>query len=210
MKVKVAAASDLHGILPQVPPCDLLLLGGDLCPGWDHSCGFQADWLDTDFRKWLEKVPAKKIVAVAGNHDFVWEQIPEIVPQDLPWTYLQDSGCEWEGLKIWGSPHQKKFGGWAFNLNECDLEEKWDLIPDDTDILILHGPPFGYGDLTIDLRREGSPSLTERIKQVKPKLAIWGHIHEARGQWKLGKTILANVSLSAGRFDLPIWQTELD
>src|SRR5436190_19972122 len=69
--LKIAATSDLHGYLPAVPECDLLLLGGDLCP--DGREKDQARWLDTTFRYWLRDVPAKEVVGVAGNHAGVFQ-----------------------------------------------------------------------------------------------------------------------------------------
>jgi Icc-related predicted phosphoesterase len=196
--MKIVGVSDLHGILPVIPPCDLLLIGGDICPLEDHDVHFQAEWLDTAFRRWLMNVPARKIVGVAGNHDLIWERDPDLVPNDLPWTYLQDSGCQWEGLNIWGSPWQPWFFDWAFNLYEDQLQHKWALIPDHTDILVLHGPPYLYGDGAgrgSSVEHTGSRSLLERIEQIRPKVVIFGHIHEARGQWLLGTTKLANVSI---------------
>src|SRR5207237_1050417 len=144
--MRIVAVSDLHGFLPDIEPCDLLLLGGDLCPVANHRLSFQADWLDTTFRAWLERQPARKVVGVAGNHDFIFQQAPALVPHDLPWTYLQDEATQWEGLRIYGTPWQLWFYDWAFNLNEDELEKKWRLIPAGTDILVLHGPPHGYGD----------------------------------------------------------------
>ena len=99
--MKIVALADLHGYLPSaIPACDLLLLAGDLTPVQNHAPAFQAQWLDGPFRAWLQGQPARKIIGVAGNHGFVFEQMPFLVPRDLPWTYLQDSGTEWEGLKI--------------------------------------------------------------------------------------------------------------
>ena len=75
--MKVVALSDPHGQLPgQVPPCDLLLLAGDLCPVENHGIAFQANWLDRTLRPWLKRVPARKVVGVAGNHDFIFEKAP--------------------------------------------------------------------------------------------------------------------------------------
>jgi predicted phosphohydrolase len=212
--MNVVAISDLHGTLPTVPPCDLLLLGGDLCPVADHSIENQAWWLHTVFRRWLESVPARKIVGVAGNHDFLFERNPDLVPNDLPWTYLRDSGLTWEGWNIWGTPWQPWFFDWAFNLHEEQLEQKWALIPDDTDILVLHSPPHGYGDAVLrsgGTEHTGSPSLRRRIQEIQPRLAIFGHIHEGRGQWQLGPTLLANVSLLDVSYQPvhPVWQCEL-
>src|SRR5438105_13436782 len=102
MQMKIAALSDLHGQLPRnIPACDLLLLAGDLTPVTNHGLNFQRDWLDGEFRFWLKRLPARKIVGIAGNHDLIFEHSADLVPADLPWTYLQDSGITWEGLNIW-------------------------------------------------------------------------------------------------------------
>lgn len=212
--MKIIAASDLHGTLPTIPPCDLLLLGGDLCPVSDHSIEHQAEWLDSTFRRWLEQVPARAIIGVAGNHDFIFQQAPDLVPADLTWIYLQDSGTIWEGLRIWGTPWQPWFFDWAFNLYEDDLGAKWDLIPEGTDILVLHGPPFEHGDGVPQrdgsIRRTGSPSLLQRIRDLQPRLAIFGHIHEGRGQWQVGRSVLANVSILDEHYAHvhPLWEFE--
>jgi Icc-related predicted phosphoesterase len=214
--MKVVAVSDLHGHLPTIPPCDLLLLAGDLTPVRDHNRLFQAEWLDTTFRAWLEGVPARKVIGVAGNHDFVFQDLPEKVPRDLPWTYLQDAGTTWEGLRIWGTPWQPWFYDWAFNLSEDDLAAKWALIPEGTNILVLHGPPRGYGDGVPErdgrVRHCGSPSLLARIEAVAPRLVVYGHIHEGRGEWLIGRTVLANVTLVDDGYDAvyPPWQHDLD
>ncbi len=214
--MKVIAVSDLHGNLPEVPPCDLLLLGGDFTPVENHQLGYQAQWLDTTFRRWLGRVPARKVVGVAGNHDLVFQHAPHLVPRDLPWTYLQDSAAEWEGLRIYGTPWQPWFFDWAFNLYEDDLRRKWELIPGGTDVLVLHGPPRGYGDAVPRgggrVEQTGSPSLLARIEQVRPRLVVFGHIHEGRGEWRLGPTVLANVTLVNERYEAvyPPWEHELD
>lgn len=198
MKYKIVAVSDLHGTLPKIPPCDLLLIAGDIAPIFDHDLHFQSRWLSTDFRYWLQALPAEQIVYIAGNHDLVFQQIPELVPKDLPAVYLQDSGFAWRGLKIWGTPWQPWFFDWAFNLFEPDLKQKWDLIPDNTDILLVHGPPYRHGDGIPErqgMRHAGSPSLLEKVLAIKPRLVVFGHIHEGRGEWKIGETVLANVTI---------------
>jgi Icc-related predicted phosphoesterase len=193
MKLIVAIA-DLHGNLPEIPECDLLLIGGDICPAHNHDMTFQYFWLKEHFEPWLEKVPAKKIVGVAGNHDFLAQANPDAWKW-LSWDYLHDSGTEFEGFKIWGAPWQPVFYNWAFNLPEEQLSRKWDLIPDDTDILVLHGPPKGYGDFVPRGVHTGSPSLTERILKVNPRLAVCGHIHYSRGIYQCGETAVVNAAL---------------
>lgn len=201
----IACVSDLHGHLPDIPNCDLLLLAGDLCPVNNHSDPYQLSWLKYEFRHWLEAQPARKIVGVAGNHDLLFQNQPHLVPE-LPWDYLEDSGTEFEGLKIYGTPHQPYFFDWAFNLYECDLEKKWAEIPLDTEILVLHGPPRGYGDLAPrqlgGTEHTGSPSLLARIDQLKNlKLAVFGHIHEGFGRYERNGAILANVSLVNSQYE---------
>lgn len=205
--LKIVAISDLHGHLPNIPECDLLLIAGDLCPAKDHTISFQEYWLDSDFRYWLRDVPSRKTIYIAGNHDFIFENAPHRVPKNLRATYLQDSGTEFEGIKIWGTPWQPVFHWWAFNAEEVDLKKKWALIPDDTDILVVHGPPHGFHDLVprrINPKNEtewpagehcGSPSLLERINEINPKLVVCGHIHRGRGVRTWGDTTIANVTV---------------
>lgn len=205
--MKVCAVADLHGNLPEIPACDLLLVAGDICPTSDHSPRPQARWLAGEFQYWMGRVPAERIVVVAGNHDLIFQDNLGLLP---PWTrdlngriqYLQDNiGLTWFGdglndhLTIYGTPWQRPFNGWAFNLPEEQMARKWAAIPDDTDIRVLHGPPRGYGDRTVDGMDAGSQSLRERIGQIKPKLTVFGHVHEARGRWDEDFGTLANVSL---------------
>ena len=54
---------------------------------------------------------------------------------------------EIDGIKIWGSPITPYFYGWAYNRNRGEeIKKHWDLIPDDIDILVTHGPAFGIMD----------------------------------------------------------------
>jgi predicted phosphodiesterase len=188
--MKICCLSDIHGHLPDVPDCDLLLLGGDYCR--DHRDIF---WYEHDFREWLGGLSDRmKVVGVAGNHDFYFEKRPDAA-LSLPWTYLQDSGTEFAGLHIWGSPHQSRFHDWAFNLDEPDLVKKWARIPDDTNILLLHGPPHGFGDFShYGKTNTGSPGLTRRILEVRPDLAVAGHIHSGYGRYLIGETVFVNAS----------------
>jgi Icc-related predicted phosphoesterase len=207
--MKIAAVSDMHGLsLPEIPPCDILLIAGDVTPVFDHSLPTQREYLDGPFRRWLENVPARQIVGVAGNHDFIFETDPQRVPTGLRWDYLCDSGTEVNGLKIWGSPFSVEFGGWAFMEREARLAKRWSAIPGDTDILIVHGPPLGYGDCNTRGMPCGSPSLLAAIERVQPRLCVFGHIHEAHGRWMHGKTQMANVSCVNVNYE-PTWKAEI-
>lgn len=196
--MKIVAISDLHGHLPEIPACDLLLIAGDVCPLTDHSVDFQRRWLGIVFRMWLEAVPARKIVGVWGNHDIIAEDAPPMVPH-VPWITLTDELVEWEGLRIYGLPWQRRFFDWAFNLDEPELDNKYAAIPP-CDIIVSHGPPLGVGDANRQGEQCGSARFRDKIQEIRPKLVVYGHIHEGYGEYRfvqpsLNKTIMANVSI---------------
>jgi predicted phosphohydrolase len=206
--LRIAVMADLHGHLPEVPACDLLLLAGDICPLDDHSPPFQAAWLDTEFRAWLQKVPARQVAGVAGNHDFVFERAAGLVPAGLRWQYLQDTGFTFDGVRVWGSPWQPPFGDWAFNAREDKRQMAWGRIPTGTDILLLHGPPYGHGDLAParfggGMERAGCYHLLQRIDELpRLRLAAFGHIHGGRGVYRRGQALLANASVRDERYGI--------
>ena len=213
--MRLVLTSDFHGFLPdKVPECDLLLIAGDVCPVWNHDRRVQALWLKSDFADWLREQPATDIVGISGNHDFVLEV--SHIGEDLPWIYLEDTNVEIQGLKIHGSPYSNKFGHWAFMRSDENLDKiTWPKIPKDVDVLLIHGPAYGCGDLTIDNEHVGSMSLEKRLRTPiifpKLKLYVFGHIHEAYGQWKIGGVPAFNAS----HVDIdykpvnPVWEFEL-
>lgn len=200
--MKICAVADLHGNLPELPSCDLLLIAGDVTPTRNHSLPFQEAWLENNFRIWLKNLDAKHVCFIFGNHDFIGQERAALIRQmfqDVPNVhFLQDDYCyvedlkKGEDLKIYGTPWQPIFFDWAFNASEEVLEQKWSRIPDDTDILIVHGPPHGYGDLAARINEDkewgehvGSPSLLARIQEIKPKLVVCGHIHRGYGVYEI-------------------------
>lgn len=206
---KIIAVSDLHGNLPNIPSCDLFIISGDVCPISDHSLDFQQYWLETNFKYWLRDIDARFKVFIFGNHDFIGEKRPHTVRKIFEnmknVAYLQDSSTEFEGLNIYGTPWQPFFYDWAFNLYENDLEKKWELIPKNTDILIVHGPPHGFGDYAPRGKggeHTGSPSLLAKIQEIEPKLVVFGHIHSGYGMYSIGNTILCNASLLNEKYQL--------
>lgn len=200
--MRLILTGDLHGFLPPIPSCDLLIIAGDICPIECHELDFQAQWLEYGFIPWLQEIPAEQTIFIAGNHDFVFAQSPEsLIDLEWPAIYLQDSGCQWEGLNIWGTPWANELPGWPFTAPEDELEKYWQQIPSETEILIVHGPPFGYGDqvvgnLTGDALNVGSRTLLERLNVLPNlRLVVFGHIHEGAGVYQLRETTLINASL---------------
>lgn len=197
----VAAVSDMHGVLPRgeggypdVPDCDVLVIGGDICPDFeskfDKGETRQANWLHDDFRQWLVDTEVDHIVGIAGNHDFVFERG---LQPGLPWTYLQDSLTRVCGLSIYGTPWCPRLGRWAFYADERRLRAVYEAVPEYLDILISHSPPHGYGDSIPPMSRfnpskqeinVGTHQLTNILYEKKPKAVVSGHIHEARGVYE--------------------------
>jgi len=98
--------------------------------------------------------------------------------------YLENSFVEIDQIKIWGSPITPSFGyGWAFNKDRGHaINEVWNTIPMDTDIVITHGPIYGYCDRTHrGGLNVGCEQLYHRLNEVRPQLHLSGHIHEAYG-----------------------------
>lgn len=212
--MRVVAISDLHGWLPgmnspqEIPECDLLLIGGDVMPVWNHEMQFQREWLDGAFRTWLTTLPAKNIVGIGGNHDFyLRDRKGDALARTLPWTYLNNETTEVNGLKIWGSPYSNKYGNWAFMKKDDELAPIWDTIPRDSDIVLVHGPPWGFGDEVVgfsmtkrgmlEAEHVGSTSLANQLFYdvwENLQLVVFGHIHEGYGQYQMKNVKMLNVS----------------
>ena len=180
--MKLVLISDTHqqheGI--KIPPCDVLIHAGDLT-GRGSPARTQMTL------EWLDKQPAKHVVCIAGNHDFFFENYPEAARDLIANTrvvYLQDSGVEISGVKFWGSPWTPEFMNWAF-MYPHNRAGQWDKIPEDTQVLITHGPPFGVMDRThperFDSERLGCPILWKAVERIQPKIHVFGHIHGGYG-----------------------------
>lgn len=176
----------------------LELAGGDMLIHAGDLCGHGTEGEALAFMRWFEKQRYKHKIFIAGNHDWFFEEygktyIDKIIPKNI--HYLNDSGVEIEGLKIWGSPVQPTFLDWAFNRKKGkEINKHWKIIPNDTDILITHGPPFGILDRTTSNYNAGCEMLLKKVNEIKPKLHVFGHIHEGYGMVKKGKTIFVNAS----------------
>ena len=190
--MKIVLISDTHGnhnfIIPEG---DILIHAGDV------SLRGTKKEIDC-FIDWFQKQPHKHKIFIAGNHDFYFEEALKnnIKINDTNLNYLNDSGCEIEGIKFWGSPIQPTFFNWAFNRERGEeIKKYWDLIPNDTDVLITHGPPHKILDLTKNGEYVGCEELKKKVLEIKPKLHVFGHIHEAYGKTVRNKTTFVNASL---------------
>ncbi len=185
---------DLHGDLA-VPDGDLLLHAGDATMSGTPQ---QIEAFDD----WLARQPHRHKVVIAGNHDWGFQRTPARARALLRHaTYLEDSLAEVDGLRIWGSPWQPWFYDWAFNLERGpQIAAKWALIPDGIDVLVTHGPPLGILDRTSRGEAVGCADLLAAIDRVRPRLHVFGHIHEAYGRLERDGCIFVNASNCSERY----------
>lgn len=183
--MKLICISDTHNRMFKkliLPPGDVLIHAGDMCMYGNM------EELET-FARWMGSIrdDYKKIIVVAGNHDFVLQEHPvdgAALLNSYGITYLKDQEVRYGGLKFYGSPWTPTFYKWAFMKDRGpEIRAMWDKIPLDTNVLITHGPPYGILDKTMlwgDMA--GCEDLRTVVDQLPElKLHVFGHIHEGYG-----------------------------
>lgn len=159
-----------------------------------------------DFINWFSKLDFEYKIFIGGNHDFFFEkakakELDQIIPEDI--IYLNDNSTSINGINIWGSPITPKFFNWAFNRTRGEaIRKHWKLIPAKTDLLITHGPPYGILDQLANDSHVGCKDLLFTVKQIKPKVHVFGHIHESYGTTKSFGTKFINASLANEFYDV--------
>lgn len=184
--MKIVCISDTHNNNEKiaVPDGDVLVHSGDA------TINGTVDEVKR-FADWFRSLPQRHKIFVAGNHDWLFQRDNDLARTLLgsEIVYLQDSAVEIEGVEFYGSPWQPRFYEWAFNLNRGpELAAKWSLIPEDTHVLITHGPPRGILDRVpqpLGFDNEGCDDLLARIRHLasrgRLRAHIFGHIHFGYG-----------------------------
>lgn len=216
-KHTITFISDLHQrhnkITKDLPGGDILICGGDVM-----TDGYSKTEL-VSFLNWFDSIKNYETkIFIAGNHDRLIQDEPEwfkgLLSEYKNIEYLQDEELvqyydgpngEYpeENIRIYGSPWQPWFYDWAFNLprNGKEIQEKWNNIPTNTDILITHGPAFGYLDKPAEFQPNvGCELLREVIDNNKPKIHVFGHIHGSYGYYFNGHTHFINASVLNERY----------
>ena len=166
--MKIVALSDLHGNLPELPPCDVVCICGDIIHLMIQKNTIASTaWLSGPFQKWALELPCEKVIMVWGNHDFVGEffcKYGSSISLDEPqWTkgydgraqhhllfqndadekivILCDERYEYKGKVFYGTPWCPALKNWAFYKDSKGLKEKFLGIPFDTNVLLTHCPP---------------------------------------------------------------------
>lgn len=222
---RIICISDTHGLhnkmFYDLPKGDILIHAGDV-----SNVGKRYEV--TEFIEWFQSVEGFGTkIFIAGNHDFAFEKKSDPNHKDdYDWLYnlinkenLSESNCVYlednefllnhpdfsRPIKFYGTPWQPEFFNWAFNLPRGgeEMMKKWEQIPNDTDILITHGPPSGIRDFVE--RRGGYDSvgcdmLRDRIQDINPVLCVFGHIHGAYGVSMVKDTLFVNASICTEQY----------
>ena len=199
--MKITFISDTHGkhaeLTDKLPGGDIIIHSGDFMRGgFDEGEAIDFfDWFEHDVKGYKNKI------LIAGNHDRLFDnnivyalQLMKSYAPSI--TYLQDSSIKIDGIKFYGSPHTPAFNNWAFNVerNSDELMEKWNMIPDDTDVLITHGPPLGILDYTPYGGNVGCERLMLRLNKISPLIHVFGHVHSSYGHKYNDTTDFINAS----------------
>ena len=191
--LKIVAISDTHTKRVSIPDGDVLVHAGDAT--------FRGTPVEVaSFAERYGSLPHKYKIFVAGNHDWLFQNDPHLAQKimlDNGIMYLQDERAVIEGVRFYGSPWQPEFCNWAFNAPRGPaLAHIWSRIPDDTEVLITHGPPHGLLDVVPEGARVGCTDLMSRINCLRElKLHVFGHIHYSHGSCKFNEVTFANVAI---------------
>lgn len=218
--MKVAAISDLHGILPLYPSdywkdlndCEILFICGDILPlNIQFNMVESKQWLIEEFKLWTYDLPVEKIYIIAGNHD-AWFERNDMLAHSIfskydKATYLKNEYVDYTSTqdskvyRIFGTPYCHIFGNWPFMRDENTLASKFAQIPENVDILMTHDAPYGTSDICLegwaaDGQHKGCPELRDAIITSKPRYNIHGHLHSTNhGEEILNDTKVYNVSI---------------
>lgn len=188
--MRIIAISDTHEQHSKImiPSGDVLVHAGD----FTYTGKIPAV---VGFADWIESQPHVHKIVISGNHELSFQSpfrdVVINILKERGIIYLEDSGVEIDNVSFWGSPWQPRFYDWAFNLDRKspELAAKWNLIPEDTNFLITHCPPYGILDQTTDNGSQGCELLEKRLHYLsKLKAHVFGHLHHDGGKMieKLG------------------------
>lgn len=216
--MKVTLISDTHtkhrNCENNLPGGDLLIHAGDFM-----NSGYVVREAE-EFFDWFNAIDNYDTkVLIAGNHDRMMQIDPErmlgLLTGYKTIEYLQDEEMVLyfdgpngdypeDNIRIYGSPWQPEFYNWAFNLprNGEEMKARWDAIPERTDILVTHGPPYGYLDIPggQTTLRVGCEMLRYRVDEIRPKIHVFGHVHGSYGHYFNGHTHFFNASVLNERY----------
>lgn len=183
--MKIIAISDVHNQIDKIKlpdDCEILIIAGDF-----SGRGTRKELINFNDELGKIKHKFKHIIGVQGNHEMALaNNLPLVKSLLFNMELLHDTSTIIKGINFYGSPYSPEFCGWAFGLPRGEaIRKKWLSIPDDTQFLITHGPPFGILDVNdegIFGEHVGCEELLKAIN-ARPsiKCVVVGHIHSGYG-----------------------------
>ncbi|KAG9098101.1 hypothetical protein FS749_004685 [Ceratobasidium sp. UAMH 11750] len=177
-KIRLVCVSDTHNRL--LPPSYVLL--GDI---FIHAGDLTKSGTATELMRtldWIRSLPHAHKIVIAGNHDTALAQPEELNRLDFTGiTYLCDKAVGLiirdRKLRVYGSPWTPRSGNFAFQYPKESGAKRWKSLPEETGVLVTHGPPHAH----CDRDGLGCEYLLQRLWEIRPKIMICGHIHAGRG-----------------------------
>ena len=183
---------NLHTKFGTIPDGDVLIHAGDLVaigrdPERYKRMGNQ-----------LRRFPHRYKLVVPGNHDHLFLEDLEAAKAALGTgiSVLFDSSIEIEGKLFYGTPWLHWVEG-KYTFETQDSEAKWEMIPENTDVLITHSPPYGIFDLSAKSGEHiGSVELRKHVlERVRPQVHVFGHNHMEWGQEEIEGVKFVNAAM---------------
>ena len=208
--MRIVGFSDSHSYHNKlvIPDGDVLICAGDIT--FSGEIPIVASFCD-----WMKEQPHKHKICIAGNHEVGIERGYKRQPfleamRRANIIYLENDIAEIDGINFYGSPITPAFMGWEFNRHRGkDIADVWSKIPESTDILITHGPPYGILDKAPrgagTYSNEGCQDLLDRVWELpKLKAHFFGHIHRDNNEApeEIADVKFCNVSILNNAYNI--------
>ncbi|KAJ3995114.1 Metallo-dependent phosphatase-like protein [Lentinula boryana] len=198
--------SDTHARQFPVPDGDVLLHSGDLTNtgtiaefektmDWirslphkwkiiiagNHDLPLHADWYEMNYDRWstsghtMPQDRGRILNLLKGKN--AQESNVVYLQNELYTFQAREGGRSWS---VYGSPWSPEFYNWAFGYTATEGPSLISRFPK-SDILLTHGPPRNILDRTNRGDFPGCPTLADTLPRLRPRLHLFGHIHEAHG-----------------------------
>ena len=160
-----------------------------------------------DFVNWLCDLPYKHKIFIAGNHDLCMYGADSIdgLPNNV--HYLCNSSVVIDGMKFYGMP---------MFMEDCmdgTYDKEIAAIPNDTDVLITHQPPYGILDggeyKGVEHYHYGDTLVYNRCMEVKPGLHLFGHDHNDYGHVTINGTVFSNAAVVDEHYELKNFEPQI-
>lgn len=181
--------SDTHGQhtkLANLPAADVIVHSGDFTFGGSEQEAI-------DFMQWFCDLPYKHKVFIAGNHDMCMYGADKIECLSENVYYLCNSSVDIDGVKFYGMPM------FMVDVMDGTYDKLISAIPDGTDVLVTHQPPYGILDGGEYHGKQdfhyGDYKLYAKVLDVKPKLHLFGHDHNVYGFEEHFGTVFSNAAV---------------